>query len=139
MSLNKNKCHVHVKINGMVEFKRLFYFILYELNYCHIHCWCKNTRCSRALLCPGADTQQELVPPKPKTTPPRLAHCQLAFSHRVLSSFSDPPSWPLYDYQQLVKKKRRVQGPAWSSNSHCPDPPGSYQPTQLSTLTDRLV
>lgn len=104
MSLNKNKCHVHVKINGMVEFKRLFYFILYELNYCHIHCWCKNTRCSRALLCPGADTQQELMPPTPKTTPPRLAHCQLAFSHRVLSSFSDPPSWPLYDYQQLVKK-----------------------------------
>lgn len=65
-----------------------------ELNYCHNPCWCKNTRCSRAVLWPGADIQ-ELLPPTPKTTPPRLACCQLAAGHRAFPSRSDPPSPPL--------------------------------------------
>lgn len=89
-----------------------------ELNYCHNPCWCKNTRCSRAVLWPGADIQ-ELLPPTPKTTPQRLACCQLAASHRAFPSRSDPlpptstppPSWPLCDYQQLMKRKHRVLTP----------------------------
>lgn len=79
-----------------------------ELYYCHNHCWCKNTRCSRAVLWPGADIQ-ELLPPTPKTTPPRLARCQLAHSQRAFPSLSDPPSWPLCSYQQLMKKHRPAQ------------------------------
>lgn len=80
---------------------------------------CKNTRCSRAVLGPGADIQ-ELLPPTPKTTPPRLARCQLASSHRAFPSLSDPPSWPLCDYQQPMKKNR-VCGPAqelWIRSAH---------------------
>lgn len=62
-----------------------------KLTHYQNHCWCKNTRCSRAALWPGADIQ-ELLSPTPKTTPPSFSHCQLARSHRAFPSLSDPPA-----------------------------------------------
>lgn len=102
------------------------------LNYCNNHCWCKNTRCSRAVLWPGADIQ-ELLPPTPKTTPPRLACCQLAGSHGAFPSLSYAPSWPLCDYQQPMKRNTECTDLLESSYTHCFDLPGSDQPAQLST------
>ena len=93
-----------------------------DLNYCHNHCWCKNTRCTRAVLWPEADIQ-ELLPPTPKTTRPRFARCQLAASHRAFPFLSDPPSWPLCDYQQLLKKHKST----WTCS-------GAPTPTALTCL-----
>lgn len=79
-----------------------------ELTHYHNHCWCKNTRCSRAVLWPGADTS-----PTPKTTPPRFSHCQLARSHGAFPPLSDPPaglSAAISD--QRGKKYHRTHRPA---------------------------
>lgn len=93
--------------------------------HCNDCCWCKNTRCIRAALWPGADIL-ELLPATPKTTSQRLQWCQLTACQ---SASPSPlyPSWAFCDYQRPMKKQR---------TQTCS---GALTPTLTYLTTDRLA